>query len=443
MKARAEFRGMTLKELFEAHARDVAAHGGNTIYYANLAGDPETFVMALDAARKHGVSVFAQLPGAMYLQPGKGRDYYEKVTKPAAEKILPQYKGLDGVLGWMGKEEASAEEMPLVIEYRKFCKKLDPTHNLFTLHNRLEPFRADTEAYPEWYGFDRYRFKIVQPPGVISTPREVVSLLSKEMADCYTEAAKRGRPLICVGQAWAYISDKKEKMEPKSGFREVRPGVWRGWERYLPEHAMHLASWLGITEGAKGLLWYHYYGATNGRDTAMGRIIREDCLVDENGNESSHWKELGQCFHEMQRLAPLFLSWHKEWPEFGAADNPWIKVCSFIREFDRERYFVLLNTRIAQWDKTSPSRPTNETKLHFDETGLAGFEKVGPLEFKFKPEGNDPLWDVLSAARLPRNDDGSCTLKLDPGRGVVLMQGTEDDMKSATALLNLKQSTAK
>jgi hypothetical protein len=319
-----------------------------------------------------------------------------------------------------------------VIEYRKLCKKLDPTHNLFTLNNRLEGFQADNGAYAEWYGFDRYRFKLVQPPGVLSTPKEVASLLSKEMADCYSEAAKRGRPLICVGQAWAFISEKSGKMELRSGFREVSPGVWRGWERYLPPHAMSLQIWLAITEGARGSLWYHYYGASKGRGSAVGRLIREDCLVDELGNESPHWKELGQCFKELRPLLPLLLAWHKEWPRIGSADSPWIKVRSFIRELDSERYFVLLNTRIAEWDKTSPSRPTNNTRLHFEETGLAGFDQVGPLEFKFKPDGADPLWDVLSATKLPRNNDGSYTLKLEPGKGVVLMQGTENDIGTVT-----------
>ena len=431
LEERARARRMTLQELLEAHAKDVAAHGGNTIYYANLAGEPDAFIMAVNAATKHRISVFAQLPGPMYLNPAKGREYYERVTKPAAQNILPRYKGLEGVLGWMGKEEASVKEMPLVIEYRKLCKELDPTHNLFTLNNRLEGFQADTEAYAEWYGFDRYRFKIVQPPGVISTPREVVSLLSNEIAGCYAEAAKRGRPLICVGQAWAFIAEKTTKMEPRSGFREVRPGVWRGWERYLPEHAMYLQSWLAITEGAKGLLWYHYYGATQGRDTAVGKLIREECLVDENGTESPHWQELGQCFYDLQRLTPLFLSWFKEGLRYGTADSPWIKIRTFIRDFDHERYYVLLNTRIAEWDNTSPSRPTNDTNLHFDEKGVAGFDPVGDLEFKFTPEGGDAVWDVLTAKRLISNADGSFTLKLPPGRGIVLVQGSEKDVSAA------------
>jgi len=97
---------------------------------------------------------------------------------------------------------------------------------------------------------------------------------------------------------------------------------------------------------------------------------------------------------------------------------------------------VLLNTRIAQWDNTSPNRPTDQTRLHFEESGLAGFEQVGPLEFRFTPDGNDPLWDVRSATKLPRNDDGSVTVQLAPGRGVVLMQGTDGDMKATTERLN-------
>lgn len=434
MEEIARKRGMTMEELFEAHAKDVVAHGGNTIYYANLTSDPEVFKMAVNASMKHGVHVFGQMTGALYLRPEKGNDYYEKVTKPAAQKILPQYKGLGGVLGWMGKEEATVEEMPLVIKYRKLFKELDPTHALFTLHNKIAPFQADTDAYPEWYGFDRYRFRCISPGTVISTPTDMAYLLSKEISECYAEAAKRGRPLIYVGQSYGtYDEIKTEKMEKKSGFREVSPGVWRGWLRYPPpENGMYLQSWIAVTEGAKGLLWYHYYGER----APVDGMIKEMCFVDAAGKETRLWKEHAECFKEMKPLFPLFISWHKEGIKRGSVDSNWIKHNSFIREFDKERYYVLLNTRIAEWDKNSPRRPSNDTELYFDENGLAGFKKAGPLTFKFQPDGNEPLWDVLTGKKLDSKSN-QYEITIGPGRGLVLMQGNENDIKNIRGILNL------
>lgn len=436
MQEKAEKRGISLEELFEAHAKDIAAHGGNTIYYANLSGNPEVFKMAVKASLKHGVYVFGQLTGDLYLRAAKGKEYYEKITKPAIQKILPQYRDVEGILGWMGCEEAKADEMPLVIEYRKLCKELDPTHGLYTLHNHLEPFKADMEPYPEWYGFDRYRFRCVESSGVrvISTPSDMAYLLSKEISASYDEAAKRGRPLIYVGQSYGHLNEiKTEKMEKKSGFREVSSGVWHGWLRYPPpENGMYLQSWLAVCEGAKGLLWYYYYGEQAPRKDQL----KDMAFVGATGSETRLWKEHAECMSGMKTLFPLFISWHKEGIKRGSADNNWIKHNSFIREFDKERYYVFLNTRIAEWDKGSPRRPNNKTELYFDENGLAGFKKAGPLTFKFQPDGNEPLWDILTGKKLETKDN-QYEITLGPGRGLVLMQGNENDIKNIRKFLNL------
>ncbi|MBM4048112.1 MAG: hypothetical protein FJ279_23670, partial [Planctomycetes bacterium] len=51
---RAQALGMSLPQFFEHLARDVKAHGGTAIYYANLTMDPEAFKTAVAAAAKHG-----------------------------------------------------------------------------------------------------------------------------------------------------------------------------------------------------------------------------------------------------------------------------------------------------------------------------------------------------------------------------------------------------
>lgn len=429
----------SLEAFFDRVAQDVAEHGGNTIYYANLTATPDTFKLAVEKARAHGVSVFGQLTANLYLRTTRGREHYDQVTVPTATAILPQYRDLAGVLGWMGCEESALEHIPMVQEYRALCRQLDPTHPLYTLHNHIGPARADNDHLPEWYGFDRYRFRCITDQGyVISTPREMVSLLRRELAEHYAEAARKGRPLIYVGQSYGehvrLTRDDLAKqglkgLSRRSGFREVEPGVWSGWPRYPPpRHGMYLQAWLAVAEGASGLLMYPYNSWVHGSTT-----IRS--LVDETGREQPIWRELADCVKELKPLLPLCLTWHKEAVTDAETDTPWAFVRSFVQGFDRERFLVVVNTRIAEWDKDSPPRPGDETELHFNEHGLAGLRSVGPLAIRLRVQRPGALWDVLSGRPLAADADGAYALELLPGRGVVLLQGDEETLRAARTLL--------
>ncbi len=434
MEMLAEAAGTTLEGLFDRMAADVAAHGGNAIYYANLTMDPDLFTLAVETAARHGVAVFGQLTADLYLRPERGREHYEQVTLPTARKVLPQYRGMGNVLAWMGKEEAAVDEMALVAEYRAALREIDPTHALYTLHNHIEPFRNEREPLPEWFGFDRYRFRCLKAHYglLISTPRDMAARLRGELSSFYAEAHSRGRPLVYVMQGYghqnrfttedirAWSGGAREDLDPWSGFTEVEPGVWQGWDRYPPPPGgMHLQSWLAVSEGAAGLMIYHYRGLQR------PEYQRYIALVDEHGNETRLWREFGECVTEMTPLLPLFLSWHRDAVPRASADSDWVQVRSFIRQFDAERYLVVVNERIATWDEDSPALPRGETELHFDDQGLAGLHEAGPLTFALTVDGDAPLWDLRAGTRLQANPDGAYELTLGPGRGTVLMQGDE------------------
>lgn len=446
LRAQAEAAGLTLEQLFDGWAADIAAHGGNTVYYANLTTEPEVFRLAVETAARHGVAVFGQLTADLYLRPERGPEHYEQVTLPTARAIMPQYRDLPNVLGWMGKEEAAEDEMPLVAQYRGVIRELDPTHAQFTLHNHLAPFRAEREPLPEWFGFDRYRFRCLKAHYglLISTPRDMAIRLRDELRQFYAEAAQRGRPLIYVMQGYghenlfttedirAWSGGQRDTLDPWGGFREVEPGVWRGWDRYPPPPGgMHLQSWLAVSEGAQGLLIYHYQRLQTEGD------LRYVALVDPEGRETRLWREFAQCMAEMKPLLPLFLSWHKEAVPRATVSDDWVKVSSFIRDFDAERYLVVVNERIATWDADSPALPRGETELHFDDQGLAGLHEAGPLTCALTVAGDEPVFDLRTGERLTAAADGSYELTVGPGRGTVLMQGSPEALASVRAELGL------
>lgn len=434
-QVRAEKLGLTLDAFFEHLARDVKAHGGNTIYYGNLTIEPEVFRRAVAAARKHGVHVFGQLTRDLYLRPTRGREHYEQVTLTTARRILPQYRGLEGVAAWMPKEEAAPDEVELLRAYRNVVRELDPTHAVFTLHNSIGAFRLDTKNLPEWLGFDRYRFRCLHGPYglLISTPKDMARRLGADIAEFAAEAAERGRPLIYVLQGYGHQNvfsaedirgwsgGEKDALDPCSGFKRIGPKRWLGWDRYPPpEHGMHLQNWLAVSEGAKGLLIFHY-GPRKPREGTPKHIN----LVKQDGAETRLWREFGECMRDMQPFLPLILSWHREAIAWAKTDHPQVVVRSFIRRFDAERYLIVQNRRIATWDKNSPALPRGDTDLHFDEHGLAGLRTAGPLAVRLTVEGTDPVWNLRTGEQLEPLDTGDYKLTIKPGRAAILMQGSD------------------
>jgi len=438
----AEKQGLTLEQYFDKVSADVKAHNCNTIYYANLTTSPEIFKMAVSKARKHGLSVFAQGTGPLYLRTNKDRKYYEIVTKPAAARILPLYKDMPGLIGFTGKEEVKTKNVPLMQEYRAYCKKLIGNVPMSTLHNKYKPMLADTKDLPDWFGFDRYRFRIVGIPGktsfVISTPTDMVRLLRRELAASHKLAAERGRPLIFVGQAYRQEKEIKNiKISTKSGYKQVSPDVWRGWSRYMPKHGMYLQFWLSVAEGANGFMMYHY----RSRDISKRRYEKNGALqniglVDKMGKANDFWTELSQCVGEAKLFLPLFRSWFKEGIINAKTDNKWVFVNSFILKGVKGRFFVAVNTRIATWDKNSPWRTKDNTQLHYGKDSLEGFTAVEALTFNIQPLTEGVLWDLKNGKQLEEKS-GRYSLSLEPGRGTIIFQGTKEKLTKVRKQLKL------
>jgi len=326
-------------------------------------------------------------------------------------------------------------------------RELDPTHAVFTLHNSIETFRRDTKDLPEWLGFDRYRFRCLHGPYglLISTPKDMAVRLSEDIAEFAAEAARHGRPLIYVLQAYGHQNvftakdfkewsgGAKDAPDPWSGFKRIGPDRWLGWDRYPPpEHGMHLQNWLAVSEGAKGLLVY-FYGPPKSRQESLNYVT----LVNEDGTETRLWREFADSMRDIQPLVPLILTWHREGIARAKTNHPEVVVRSFVRRFDAERYLIVQNRRIATWDKDSPPLPRGPTELHFDVRGLAGLQTAGPLTVRLTVEGDEPVWDLRDGRRLQRLEDGGYELTVGPGRAHVLMQGTDSALGAIRCELGL------
>ena len=256
---------------------------------------------------------------------------------------------------------------------------------------------------------------------VISTPSDMARLIYKEINEFYQFAAERGLPLIYVGQGYKDEEFQRKNAGPRSGYREVAPGVWRGYNRYMPRNGMNLQFYLSVGAGARGFLLY-FYQSFLPRENATSR---SDALVSLTGEESWYWKEIGDCLREVQPLLPLFSSWFREAKCPAKADDAKVYTSSFIHPEIDGRFFLPVNTHIANWDGNNPIRTSTNTQLYSDEENLQGFEwcqqnKSCKLQL---PENDNPLWEVITGKKL--NPDA---LEIPPGKGIVLFQGSQDEL---------------
>lgn len=441
LKELATLRQISLEEWFDSTFKDILYHNCNSVYLANLTSNPDVFKLAVSIANKYNLNIFAQLTGPLYLRPEKGDDYYKNETLKNAEHIVGQYKELDGIVAFMPKEEPTLDEIPMLSDYRKQLRQIDNNHGLYTLHNTIKPFRSDKDNLPDWFGFDRYRFKsMFGDYGVmISTPKDMALRIRTELSDFVSVADGYNRPLIFViqgyGEDWVGSTEDLLKMtqgvvpEQKSGWKEISAGQWFGWRKYPPpKYGMRLQSWLGILEGTKGLMVYKY------RSTGKEIGKRRPALVSENGDASAQWTEFGQTMANLKPLLPLASRWEKVNNNIVETDDPDVFLGTFKDPHANKYYIVVVNSRIATWGEGSERFVTQNSGLQFDSKGLQGLNPAEALVAKLNTNRELQLEDYLSGEQIAVEKGGAFSITIEPGSGRVFEVGGEQFKPDAPKL---------
>ncbi|MBR2438628.1 MAG: hypothetical protein IKB25_00415 [Lentisphaeria bacterium] len=420
----ASHRGMTVEKYVDTIFADMKAHGCNTVYVANITTDPPFFKFVCKTAEKHGLKVIAQGTATLYVRTERDQKYFDTVTAPAIKKYLHQYNDIPNFVAYTSKEEVrpAEKEMSLMRQGRKLSKEQMPKIPVFTLHNNITSMRKDNgKDIPEWFGFDRYRFRMVLDASgkyVISTPSDMTRLISKEIGEFYNAAAALKRPLIYVGQGYkAHEIRKSDKYSKATGYKEIAPGTWKGYFRYMPKNGMHLQFWIAVSRGCRGYLIYHYQTGSEGNE--VGRLYEED-LVDLRGKESWYWKEAGECFKANAWLFPVFSEWCREGKPAASSPTKDVHVNTFILPGYKGRFVLPLNTQIATWDKTNPFRTNANTQLYSDDENLQGFNWSGPRKVVVKLANKGELRDFQTGKVV-----NPAEIVLPPGQGRVYFQGSK------------------
>ena len=423
-KTLAPARGLNVEQYFDTIFSDMRLHGCTAVYIANITTDPGFFKYVCKKADQYGLKVFAQGTGELYVRTKNDRKYFERVTVPAIRKYLHHYNDIPNLVGYTCKEEVqpAAHDMALMKDGRRLSKEQMPKIPAFTLHNNIKSMELDNgDDIPEWFGFDRYRFRMVlngKGKLVISTPSDMVRLLSRELDEMYQFAAARKRPLIYVGQGYIQYEEKESTyLSEATGYKKLPNGKWSGFHRYMPKNGMHLQFWLALSQGCRGFLIFYYQGRAVGE--------RSSFLVDLKGKESWFWKEIGECFNMNKSMFPLFANWCREGDPAAVSPDKDVQVNTFIVPGFKGRFVVPVNTRIATWDKNNPYRTDKNTQLHAGEYNLEGFTWASARKITLRLADKGELRDYLTGKMV---DPGEIILP--PGQGRVFFEGTEAEYKA-------------
>ena len=415
----ASHRGMTVEKYVDTIFADMKAHGCNTVYVANITTDPPFMKYVCETAAKHGLKVFAQGTGTLYVRTNKDRKYFESVTVPAIKKYLHLYNDIPNLAAYTSKEEVAPTDhaMGLMRDGRRLSKEQMPKIPVFTLHNNITSMRKDNgKDIPDWFGFDRYRFRMVLDSKgnlVISTPSDMTRLISQEIGEFYNAAAAMKRPLIFVGQSYVQYEEVEEKRYSEAtGYRKLPNGKWAGFFRYMPKNGVNLQFWIAVSRGCRGFMLWHYQQASSDP--------KSSCLVNLKGEESWYWKEAGECFKSNAWLFPVFMEWCREGKPSASSPTPDVHVNTFILPGFKGRFVLPLNTRIATWDKTNPWRTDKNTQLHAGKNNLEGFNWAGPRTVKVNLSGKEDLYDFQTGKIV-----NPAEITLPPGQGRVFFQGSK------------------
>ena len=227
----------------------------------------------LDRARQKGLKVIYCLndvyPTATYINSWEGL----AGNQPIADAVVDAYKEHPAMLAWYLNDELPAELEPRLEQYYHRVASADPNHPCFiVLCNMPEVklFPATTDII----GVDLY-----------PVPKSPVTIVSDE-AEIAKAAVAFHKPLWLVPQAFGwyqYTSENKDRGHNPSA-AELKEGRAPTYEE------TRCMTYLALTHGAKGLIYYCYYDL---------RVLHQ---------YQKMWGELKSIAAEVKTLSPMLLS---------------------------------------------------------------------------------------------------------------------------------------
>lgn len=335
----------------EKHLAEIAQGPFNCIldYGTNL--KPKAWMLKyLDEVHRRGMKIVYCLndvyPTAKYLE-GKG---WEGITGNEAilDAVVKAYRDHPAVLAWYLNDELPRELAPRLEKYYQRVRELDPDHPCYIVlcnMGELSYFRDTTDIY----GVDPYPI-----------PANPVTLVSSWM-DLSNAAVKGRKPTWLVPQAFAWY-----QYNPAGSNRARQPSAAELKTGRAPTYdEARCMTYLALTHGAKGLIYYCYYDL---------RVLPQ---------YAERWAGLKRTAGEVKALSPMLLS-----PDdLGAAkcSPPDAPIHSKLKEHNGKLYLLAVNAGSQPCKATFelPRPVASEAKVLFGRRTAA--VEGGRIVAEFKP----------------------------------------------------------
>jgi hypothetical protein len=269
----------------------------------------------LDLMHRHGMKLVYCMndvyPTATYFA-GKS---WEGIAgnQAIAEAVVRAYREHPAILGWYLNDELPRELLPSLKDYYQRARDLDPNHPcLIVLCNR-----RDFPLFPpttDILGVDPYPI-----------PREPVTLVS-EFADAANNAVRGAQPVWLVPQAfaWYQYNSKNPDRGHIPGANELATG------RAPTFDEARCMTYLALTHGAKGLLYYCYYDL---------RMLPQ---------YGQMWAWMQQIAAEVKSLSPVLLAPDEPTPPL--THPPDAPIHLRLKQFDGRLYLLAVNSATNAYD---------------------------------------------------------------------------------------------
>lgn len=226
-----------LAELADSPFNCLLAYGTDSVPKAKM-------LRFLDSMQRHGLKLVYCMndvyPTATYLS-GKKWEGVEG-NDAIAKAIVTAYRDHPAILAWYLNDELPRELLPQLKDYYQRVKQADPQHPSFIVLCNRRDFRIFPST-TDILGVDPYPI-----------PHEPVTRVSGFM-DTANAAVRGSEPVWLVPQAFAWYQYNSKN--PDRGHQPTPDELEKGRApTYEEERCM---TYLGLTHGAKGLIYYCYY----------------------------------------------------------------------------------------------------------------------------------------------------------------------------------------
>ncbi len=322
---------------------DLKEHNFNCIWANNLgfAAHLDTW---LQAGKEYGIRVIPQGGGPPdLLRPDytfENGEYFENTVVPHWANLALKYRDNQTLLAYSLEEECPPHPLSryrAIDRLTRLTGAIDPSHPMIVMYNQVTSAELAAQMVkPKAIAYDAYPF-FSDPENGPDTRGGSLSYYIVNQERMYRAARKSGGPLWMIAQG--IVTDILHKGKPdKPLYRQPGPNEMR-WQ-----------VWCSLYCGAKGVFFYVYSTGPFERpefNEGVDEIYWERGMVDQEGTESSQYREAAQVSREIDPIKPLFLKLDWARPEENVIywiESEYVLGRTFVHRDTGARYLVLFNS---------------------------------------------------------------------------------------------------